>query len=140
MTKGGTDVPTIEGIDPTIHTIGTVFFVLIIAAYSAFSYINGRKVPAKVETKEFALAGQLADMGPVKELIEQTGLVFQQAVRTNMHLEAHTKKQGQTALAIQSLAKQVGRLADAYEAHMADEQREREIDEEVERRIRERGK
>jgi hypothetical protein len=50
-------------------------------------------------------------MGRVKELIEQVGLAFQQAVRTNMHLESHTKKQGQTAIAIQNLAKQVGRFA-----------------------------
>jgi hypothetical protein len=119
-------VPTIEGLDPNFQAIGTLLFVVIIAAYSAFSYITGRKQP-KVETKEFALSGQLADMGPVKELVEQTGLLVQQQIRTNMHLEACVDR--------------LGKLAEAYVSALDDQQREREeaaIEEQVSRRVEER--
>ena len=122
----------IEGLDPSFQAIGTLIFVVIIAAYSAFSYITGRKPTAKTETKEFAVTGQLADMGPVKELIEQTGLVAQQLIRQNIALEANAKAQEATAKAL-------GRFAELYEHRVEDEQREREIADEVDRRLRQRN-
>ncbi len=126
-------MPTIEGLDPTFQAVGTAIFVIIVAVYSAFSYLSGRKPSTQTTTtKEFAVAGQLADMGPVKALIEQTGLLVQQQVRTNMHLES-------TAKAQEEAAKALTKFADTYEHRMEDEQREKEIAEEVERRLRERG-
>jgi Xaa-Pro aminopeptidase len=105
--------------------------MVAVAIFSAYHYVTGKK-PAKTEATEFAVAGQLADMGPVKALIEQTGLLVQQQVRTNMHLEA-------TAKAQEEAAKALTKFADTYEHRMEDEQREKEIAEEVERRLRERG-
>lgn len=117
-------MPVIEGLDPTLQTIGTFLFMTAVAIFSAYHYVTGKKT--KPQSREFALAGQLADMGPVKELVEQTGLLVQQQVRTNIHLEA--------------CADRLGRLAEAYEGAIEDQQREREIEDEVERRLRERGK
>jgi hypothetical protein len=114
----------IEGLDPTLQTVGTFLFMAAVAVFSAYHYVTGKK-PTKTETKEFAVAGQLADMGPVKELIEQTGLLVQQQVRTNLHLEATSKA--------------LTRFAELYEHRVEDEQRQREISDEVERRLRERG-
>ena len=79
-------MPSIEGLDPTLQTIGTLLFVAIVAIFSGWSLVFGKK-PAKSETKEFSMAGQLADMGPVKELVEDVGLLIQQMVRTNVVLE-----------------------------------------------------
>jgi len=80
-------MPTIEGLEPGLQFAGTLVFVICVGAFAAWSLIFGKK-PRATETREFSLAGQLADMGPVKELVEQTGLLVQQQVRTNMHLEA----------------------------------------------------
>ncbi len=80
-------MPTIEGLEPGLQFAGTLVFVICVGAFAAWSLIFGKK-PRSTETKEFSLAGQLADMGPVKELVEQTGLLVQQQVRTNIHLEA----------------------------------------------------
>lgn len=79
-------MPTIEGLEPGLQFAGTLVFVICVGAFAAWSLIFGKK-PRATETREFSLAGQLADMGPVKELVEQTGLLVQQQVRTNMHLE-----------------------------------------------------
>lgn len=114
-------MPTLEGIDPGLQGIGTAVFVLLIAAFAAWNFVFGRKTPAKTETKEFSFAGQLADMGSVKELVEQTGLLVQQQVRTNMHLEA-------VAVALKS-------ASDAYSGAIAAARNEAEIDEEVQRRL-----
>lgn len=112
-------MPSIEGLDPTLQTVGTLIFVAVVAIFSAWSLVFGRK-KATPETKEFSVAGQLADMGPVKELVEQTGLLFQQQVKTNILLE-------RLALAAEA----------AVEAWSEDrEQQDRE--EEVERRVAER--
>lgn len=127
-------MPPIEGLDPTFQAVGTAVFVIIVAVYSAFSYLSGRKPTTQTTTtKEFAVAGQLADMGPVKALIEQTGLVVQQLIRQNLALEANAKAQQQAAEALT-------KFASTYEHRMEDEQREKEIADEVDRRIRERTK
>lgn len=111
-------------------------FVALGAGGAALSYLRGKKTgPEAPKVQEFYATGTLYDMGPVKELVEQTGLLVQQQVRTNMHLEAHTRKQGQTALALHALARQVGRLADAYEAQITADRNDAEIEDEVDRRV-----
>ncbi|MGN6487326.1 MAG: hypothetical protein ACTHLT_05845 [Devosia sp.] len=113
-------MPALEGLDPNLQAFGSLVFVVAVGLFAAWSVIFGRKAP-KEQTKEFALAGQLADMGPVKELVEQTGLLVQQQVRTNIHLEA-------VARALQA-------AADAYAGEIAAERNEHAIEEEVQRRF-----
>ncbi|WP_092423564.1 hypothetical protein [Devosia crocina] len=113
----------IEGLDPNLQAIGTFLFMTAVAIFTAYHYVFGKK--PKPETKEFAVAGQLADMGPVKELIEQAGLQIQQQIRTNLHLEA--------------TAKEISRLADILEQQIEEARREKEIAEEVQRQLKDRG-
>src|SRR5690606_21175757 len=111
-----------ESIPADFQWLGGAAFAIAIAVLAAWSKVFGKKEgPATPKVQEFSVSGQLADMGPVKELIEQTGLLMQQQVRTNIHLEA-------VAVALK-------RFADAYEHRIEDEQREREIADEVERRL-----
>jgi hypothetical protein len=113
-------MPNLEGLDPNVQAIGTLVFAVAVSLFAAWSLIFGRK-PAKEQTKEFALTGQLADMGPVKELVEGVGLLIQQQVRTNIHLEG-------CARALQA-------AADAYAGELAAERNEAEMEAEVERRV-----
>lgn len=100
-------------------------FVVFGAGGAALSYLRGKKVgPEAPKVQEFALSGQLADMGPVKELIEGVGLLVQQQIRANIHAEA--------------TAKALTKFADIYEHRVEDEQREKEIADEVDRRLRQR--
>ncbi len=122
-------MPVIEGLDPTLQTIGTFIFMAAVAIFTAYHYVTGKK--PKPETKEFAVAGQLADMGPVKELIEGVGLLVQQQVKTNIQLEANAK-------ASQEAAEALTKFAELYEHRVEDEQREKEIADEVDRRLRQR--
>lgn len=108
-------MPSIEGLDPTLQTIGTLLFVVVVAIFSAWSLVFGKK-PAKSETKEFSMMGQLSDMGPVRELVEQTGLLFQQQVKTTILLE-------RLALAAEA----------ALAAH-AEEREEQDREEEIDRK------
>lgn len=117
-------MPTIEGLDPSLQAIGTAIFMVAVAVFSAFSYVKGRK-PATETTKEFAVTGQLADMGPVKELMEQVGLLVQQQIRTNIHAEA--------------TARALSRLGDILERQLEEQRREKEIAEEVQRQLKDRG-
>lgn len=113
-------MPVIEGLDPNLQWLLTTVFVLAVGVFTAWSHVRGKAAP-RPKSAEFNIAGQLADMGPVKELMEQTGLLVQQQVRTNIHLEA--------------VAVAMKRLADAYEAELAAERNEAEIETEVERRL-----
>jgi hypothetical protein len=109
-----------------------VLFGLSMVLFAAWARVFGKKEgPPAPKVQEFALSGQLADMGPVKELIESVGLVMQQMVRTNIALEANAKAQETTASAIT-------RFAALYEHRVEDEQREKEIADEVDRRLRQR--
>ena len=111
-------MPSIEGLDPTLQTVGTLIFVAVVAIFSAWSLVFGRKKAQQPETKEFSVAGQLADMGPVKELIEGVGLLVQQQVKTNIHL---------------------GELAAALKEDIEDRKKERddrELEDEIDRRAR----
>lgn len=96
-------MPVIDGLDPTLQWLLTTVFVVAVAVFTAWSHVRGKVAP-KARSAEFSMSGQLADMGPVKELVEQTGLLVQQQVRTNMHLEA--------------VAKSMEGLAGLYEAHL----------------------
>ncbi|MCW5722774.1 MAG: hypothetical protein KIS86_16685 [Devosia sp.] len=111
----------LEHIPPDWRPFALFVFIIVGAGGAALSYLRGKKVGPETKVQESAVFGQLADMGPVKELIEQTGLLMQQQVRTNIHLEA-------VAVALK-------RFADAYEHRIEDEQREKEIEEEVQRRL-----
>jgi hypothetical protein len=111
-------MPSIEGLDPTLQAVGTLIFAIAVAVFSGWSLVFGRK--KSQPEREFSFNGQLSDMGPVKELVEQTGLLFQQQVKTNITLE---------------------RLAIAVEAAVAAWSEEREAadrEEEIERRVAER--
>lgn len=112
-------MPSIEGLDPTLQTVGTFIFVAVVAIFSGWSLVFGRKKPSP-ETKEFSVAGQLADMGPVKELVEQHGLLMQQQVRTNIVLE-------RVAAAVERLVEMI-----------AEDREQQDREEEIERRVAER--
>lgn len=112
--------------------VAAVVFVVSMAVFAAWARTFGKKEgPPAPKVQEFYAAGQLADMGPVKELVEGVGLVMQQMVRTNLALEANAKAQETTAAAIT-------RFAALYEHRVEDEQREKEIADEVDRRLRQR--
>lgn len=115
-----------SGLSPQHQAIAGIAFLIACGVFAAWSRVFGKKEGApQPKVQEFALSGQLADMGPVKELIEGVGLLMQQQVRTNMHLEA-------TAEALTKFAK-------LYEHRVEDEQREKEIADEVDRRLRQRA-
>jgi hypothetical protein len=110
-------MPVIEGLDPNLQWLLTTVFVVAVAVFTAWSHVTGKAAP-KQKAAEFTMAGQLADMGPVKELVEQTGLLVQQQVRTN--------------LAIEACVEQIARLVEAQLTEIEDRDRE----EEIERRAR----
>jgi len=102
-----------------------VLFGICMVVFAAWARVFGTKEgPPQPKVQEFALSGQLADMGPVKELIEGVGLLVQQQIKANMHSEA--------------TAKALTKFAELYEHRVEDEQREKEIADEVDRRIRQR--
>ncbi|MDB5540508.1 MAG: hypothetical protein JWQ89_2235 [Devosia sp.] len=103
------------GIPQEYTGFATVAFVILAAGFAAYSRTIGKKEgPDRPKVQEFYAAGQLADMGPVKELVEGVGLLIQQQVRTNMHLEA-------TADAIKGLAK-------LYEEHLEAQATQEEVE------------
>ncbi|HEY8578201.1 MAG TPA: hypothetical protein VIL88_17885 [Devosia sp.] len=87
------------------------------------AHFSKKEGPPAPKVQEFYAAGQLADMGPVKELIESVGLVMQQMVRTNIALEDTAKAQTH--------------LAHVFEARLEEERRDRETAEEVARQLKE---
>lgn len=114
-------MPSIEGLDPGLQTVGTALFVIAVAVFAAWSTVFGRK-PKATETREFSVSGQLADMSPVKELVEQTGLLVQQQVRTNMVLE-------RVAGGLEACAKALQAASEAYAGEIAARATEEEIEE-----------
>lgn len=124
-------MPSIEGLDPTLQTVGTLIFVAVVAIFSAWSLVFGRK-KATPETKEFSVAGQLADMGPVKELVEQTGLLFQQQVKATIIAE-------RTSLALERLAASVEAAVEAWSEDREQQDREEEVERRVAERLAEEG-
>lgn len=104
----------------TPDQIGLATLVTIMAGgvFAAWSRVFGKKEgPPAPKVQEFYASGSLADMGPVRELIEQTGLLVQQQVKTNVHL---------------------GEIAIGLAKYLDDQRRaeaERDLDEEVRRRV-----
>ena len=119
-------MPVIEGLDPNLQTLLTTVFLVAAGIFTAWAYVRGKMAP-KPRAAEFSMSGQLNDMGPVKELVEQTGLLVQQQVRTNMHLEA-------VATAIREVAELY--RAD-MKAHASQEEVERLAQQLFERRLAE---
>jgi hypothetical protein len=119
------------GLSPQLQTLATIAFVIALAVFAAYSRTIGKKEgPPQPKVQEFYASGQFADMGPVRELLEQAGLLFQQQVRTNMLMEASAKAQQQSADALT-------KFSNAYEHRIESEEREKEIADEVDRRLRE---
>lgn len=107
-------MPVIEGLDPNLQLFLTTAFVVAVAVFSAWSHVKGKSAP-KQKSTEFSMAGELSDMGPIKELIEQTGLLVQQQVRTNIHLEA--------------MATTIKEVAELYRAEMKAHANQEEVEE-----------
>ena len=92
--------------------VAAIVFVVSMGIFAAWARTFGKKEgPPTPKVQEFYAAGQLADMGPVKELVESVGLVMQQMVRTNIALEA--------------TAKSIERLAETVEAQIDEARREK---------------
>lgn len=102
--------------------IAGFIFALIIAIGSAVMFLRGRREGApKPKVQEFYASGQISDMGPVKELVEGVGLLFQQQVRTN--------------IAIERCAGALEQAAAAYAGEIKAQREEAEIAAEVDRRV-----
>lgn len=113
-----------------------VAFAITLGSMLAWQFVRGRregKAPTVEPATQFAgyvaAAAKITSDGPIEKLGEGIGLLIQQQIRANVVLEAHTKKQGQTAIALFALSRHIGRLADAYEAHLKAEQTADEIEE-----------
>lgn len=114
----------LETIPVEWRPLALLIFVVGGGVSAVLTYHRGRKAgPEAPKVQEFYASGQLADMGPIKELVETAGLLMQQQVRTNMQLEA--------------TAKAISYLGQVFEAHLSEERREREIAEEVARQLKE---
>jgi len=110
----------LDSIPAEWRPFAVVIFVLFGGSGAVAAYVRGKKIgPESAKVHEFAMTGQLSDMGPVRELVETTGLLVQQQIRTNMALEA--------------LAAEARKATEAYAGHL----REVEIEEEVQRRVKE---
>lgn len=119
-------MPDVSFLPAEWQGIAAAVFVICMGAFAAWARFFGKKEgPPAPKVQEFYAAGQLADMGPVKELIESVGLVMQQMVRTNIALEA--------------TAKSIARLAETVEAQIEEARREKEIAEEVQRQLKDRA-
>ena len=111
---------------PQLAGIATLVFVAAGAIFAAWSRLQGKKDgPPHPKVQEFYAAGGLADMGPVKELVQQQGLLVQQQIKANV-------LHGETNVLL-------GELATALRGHI-DAQRkaeaERDLEEEIDRRAR----
>ena len=127
--------------DPTLinalpvewQSIGTAVFAIFVLIFAAWSKVFGKREPVRAEVKEFAMSGQLADMGPIKELVENTGLI----VVENRELIVQLKKQNEHFAKIIDLGvAELERQADEREVANkveAELQRERERERERER-------
>jgi len=118
-------MPDVSSLPVEWQAPAAILFFVLMAIFAAWARVFGKKEgPPTPKVQEFALSGQFADMGPVKELIEGVGLLIQQQIKANMHSEA--------------TAKALTKFAELYEHRVEDEQREKEIADEVDRRIRQR--
>lgn len=119
-------MPDVSFLPDEWQGVAAIVFVVAMAVFAAWARTFGKKEGAPApKVQEFYASGQLADMGPVKELVESVGLVMQQMVRTNIALEA--------------TAKSVERLAATVEEQIEEARREKEIAEEVQRQLKDRA-
>ncbi len=112
----------LDSVPPDLRGVAIVIFVVASALFAAWSSRRGAREPEDQQPKvrEFAVTGQLADMGPVRQLIEDAGLLVQQQVKTNVTLE---------------------RLCAAIETSLSEwreAREEQDREEEIERRVKER--
>lgn len=108
----------LNAIPDTWRPFALLIFIVVGAGGTALTFIRGQKHgPETAKVQEFAVTGQLSDMGPVKELVEIMGLLVQQQIRTNIVLEG--------------LAESADKGVEAYSKHL----QEVAIEEEVERRL-----
>lgn len=116
----------LESIPAEWRPLALLIFVVGGGVSAVLTYHRGKKAgPEAPKVQEFYASGQFADMGPVKELVEDVGLLVQQQVRTN--------------LALEDVAKAIGRLAAVVEAQIEEARREKEIAEEVQRQLKDRA-
>lgn len=112
----------LEQIPTQLQPLAGLVFAIVVAIGSALVYLRGRREGApKPKVQEFYASGQLADMGPVKELVENTGLLIQQQVRANVAIE-------RCAVAIESGFTDVRRYIVAKLAEIEDRDKEAEIE------------
>jgi hypothetical protein len=115
-------MPGLDDIPVQFQPIAGVVFAIVVAVGSGLVFLRGKREGAPREKiHEFNMTGQLQDMGPVKELVGQTGLLVQQQLRT--------------AVALEAVAAAINRLADAYLGQLKEERDEQEVETEVERRV-----
>lgn len=104
-----------------VRGLAWAVFGVLVSIGAAFAYLRGKKEgPPKVA--EFGFTGSLADMSPVKQLVEQTGLLVQQQVRTNIALE-------KVSVALDGCAHALHQAAAAYAGEIAARATEEEIEE-----------
>ena len=122
--QGAERVDWLDSIPADFRGLAIVVFVIGSSLLAAWSSRRGAREPDDQQPKvrEFAVTGQLADMGPVRQLIEDAGLLIQQQVKTNVLLER---------LSV-SLEKAIGEWQAARE--------EADREDEIERRAQERAK
>lgn len=117
-------------IPEAFRDFAAVIFAVVIAAGAAFNYLRGKKQgPEAPKVQEFF--GKMSEMGPIEKLVENTGLLVQQQLRTNVALEASAKSQAKSA-------NELSRAAEAFEQYLVDRRKERadrDLDEEVRRRV-----
>jgi hypothetical protein len=114
------------GIPQQFTGLATLIFVSVLAAGAGVARLIGKREGApQPKVQEFYAAGAISDMGPVKELVEGQGLLYQQQVRTNIALE-------RVAVALETISGEAGRYVTAKLEEIEDHERE----EEIERRAR----
>jgi hypothetical protein len=116
----------LSGLPEEWRTLATIIFVAVVAVGGALAYLRGKKEgPPAPKVQEFYASGQISDMGPVKELVEGQGLLYQQQVRTNLALE-------RVAVALEKIGEPAAKYVEAKLEEIEDHERE----EEIERRAR----
>lgn len=117
------------GVPGEYQGLATLIFIIAAAVFAAYSRTIGKQQgPVQPKVREFHATGQLADMGPIRELVEVMGLLAQQTIRTNLFLE----KVG-TELA--TCAKAATLAADRF----VEDREEADREEEIERRAQARA-
>lgn len=114
-------MPDVSFLPDEWQGVVAIVFLLSMGIFAAWARTFGKKEgPPAPKVQELHVAGQFSDMGPVKELVAQMGLLVQQQLRTG--------------IAQETTAKALAELGDMIAAHLAElraERAEREADEEM---------